>query len=120
MITKEQLEKIYNVNKPNWFVKFIYKYFSKSTTEEDYNIVTKKVIIFLIFSFLLGYTGTILEKSREYIGAATLTYTITLFLLILTISIGVIMNNIRLRRIRKILGISKKEYIDLVKEYYNE
>lgn len=117
-ITKEQFLAAYNKYPPSGYVKFAYKYFSKSTKPEDKWL--KKIFVgVLIGLFLIGFVGTILNLSRLIIGIPTIAFSIILALLCLYLfSAVIIFNNLRIRKIRKELGgITKLEYNSLVEKY---
>ena len=118
-ITKEQFWAAYNKFQPNGWTKFIFKYFSKSTKNEDKWV--KNIFVGVeIGLFLIGMIGTILEWNKSAIGIPTIIFGILLVTLVLGGFVAVFMNNFRIRKIRKELGgISKEEYNRLV-EIYSE
>lgn len=116
-ITKTQFDDAYNTHLPNGWIRFAYKYFSKSTELE--NIKPSKVIVGILLTFFgLGMLGTIVKWSREIIGIITITYIIILSILVLYLLSALLMNNARLRKIMKILGVTKQEYNLLVNKFY--
>jgi sulfite exporter TauE/SafE len=116
-ITKEEFDKAYNKYSPNGWIKFAYKYFSQSTTEKDIKL-SKTISYILIGLFLVGFIGTILNVSKLIIGIATYVFGIVLASLVLYLFSAVILNNIRLNKIRKELGVTKEEYENLVDKFY--
>lgn len=117
MITKEQFDAVYDKHLPNKFVSFMYKYFSKGTTNS--NMTPSNILMgALIGSFLLGYIPSILEIETPLIGIATIFYFILLTIIALALFIAVIMNRIRLKKIYTELGVSLQEYNQLVEKYY--
>ncbi len=118
-ITKEQFWAAYNKFQPNGWTKFIFRYFSKSTKNEDKWV--KNIFIGVeVALFLTGMLGTILEWNKSAIGIPTIIFGILLVTLVLGGFVAVFMNNFRIRKIRKELGgISKEEYNRLV-EIYSE
>lgn len=116
-ITKKQFDKAYNSHLPNGWIKFAYKYFSKETEQKDMSL-RNNITFTLIGFFILGFFGTIFKLPRAFIGTATICYSILLTILVLYLFSAVILNNIRIRKIYKILGINKYQYNDLVKKYY--
>jgi hypothetical protein len=116
-ITKEDFDKAYNQYLPGQWIKIAFKYFSKDTEMRD--MKPKKILIGILLGlFIIGYTGTVLNLSRNIIGPATYTYGGILGLLILYLFSAVFLNNNRIRKIRKILGITKMEYNSLVDRFY--
>lgn len=116
-ISKEEFEKIYDKYPPSAFVKFIYKYFSQCTEQKDLKLsqITSWILIGL---FVVGFIGTIFELSRTLIGIATLIYSGILVVLVLSTFIAAKLNDIRLNKISKELGISKEEYNNIVEKFY--
>ena len=110
------VDKAFIKYKPNLLIRKAYKYFSASTTQED---MKPSGIIFgiLLALFVGGFGATIFEL--EEIGKQfTIVYGLSLLIMVLFVLLASIMNNNRLRKIRKHLKISKKEYIDLINLYY--
>lgn len=118
-ITKEQFWAAYNKFQPNGWTKFIFKYFSKSTKNEDKWV--KNIFVGVeIGLFLIGMIGSILDWSKSAVGIPTIIFGILLVTLVLSGFVAVFMNNFRIGKIRKKLGgISKEEYNRLV-EIYSE
>lgn len=116
-ITKKQFDAAYNQHLPNGWIKFAYKYFSNETEKKNMSLRNNLVFI-LLGLFFIGFFGTVFHIGRAIIGTITIIYSIILLVLVLYLFGVVIMNNLRVNKIRKILGISKTEYNDLVKKYY--
>jgi len=116
-ITKEQFITAYNKHLPSKWVVFVFKYFSKSTVEND--MWLRKIFIGLLTtSFILGFVGTVLKMNSVVIGIPTFVFIIILGILGFIIGNGFILNNLRVRKIIKELGgISKYEYNRLSKKY---
>ncbi len=118
-ITKEQFDNAYNKYLPNKFIIFAYKYFSKTTEKKD--IWLNNIIVYiLIFLFLGGFIGTIIDKSDDFIKLFTFPYAIIFTILCSGITAAMLMNNWRIRKICKKLGVNKWEYNNLVDKYYSE
>jgi len=116
-ITKRQFDAAYKKHLPNGWVKFAYKYFSKSTTKENMSL-NNHITFFLIALFLLGFFGTAFKAAPAFIGTVTWIYMILLSTLVLYLLSAVLLNNRRLKKVMKILGVTKVEYNKLVKKYY--
>jgi len=115
-VSEQQFVDTYYKYTPNKFIKFIYKYFSKDTEGKDLKVGNTITWILVIF-FILGFVGTIFNLSHKFIGIATYLYSGILAVLVISLFTGVFMNNARIRKIRKELGLSKAEYNELA-EYY--
>lgn len=117
-ITKEQFDAASNKHLPNNWVKASFRYFSTNTVSKDMFVrnIVKGTLIGL---FLIGLIGTILSLPRILIGVATLTFTGILVALGVFMGGGAIMNNLRIRKIRKELGVNSDEYAALVAKYYS-
>lgn len=117
-ITKEQFLEAYNKFPPSGFVKFAFKYFSKSTKPEDKWLKNTFVGVEITL-FLLGMLGTILNWSKLAVAIPTIIFSLLLlFLVVYLFTAAMICNNLRIRKIRKELGgISKWEYESLVNKY---
>lgn len=115
-ISKDQFLKVYNEHLPNKWTKLSFRYFSVNTDPKD-KWVKRTFNIILSIIFALGYFGKLVNASKTYMLIMIFT------LIALLISIGIfmgaaaIMNNIRIKKIRNILGISKEEY-NAFKELY--
>jgi len=117
-ITNEQFDAAYNKHLPSAWIKFAYKYFSKQT--EMKNMKLRRILWYILFSsFAVGYIGTILDMPRIIIGSATLIYGIILSTLVLYLFGAVFLNNHRLNKIAKELGVTKREYDSLADKFYD-
>jgi hypothetical protein len=115
-ITKEEFLAVYNKHLPSKWTKFVFKYFSTNSLRED--LWLRKILQgILIGLFLLGFLGAMFNLYKPYMQINTLTFTGILVLIGLTMASGAILNNIRIRKIRKELGITKAEYDMLVSLY---
>jgi len=117
-ITKKQFDGAYNQHLPNKWIKFAYKYFSKETEMKDMSLRNNLTII-LMSLFFLGFFGTAFNLSHALIGAVAIPYGIILSVLVLYLFSAVILNNLRLKKVAKILGVTKQEYNTLVRKYYS-
>jgi len=100
---------------PNW-VKFAFKYFSKSTEKE--NMKPSNTISWILASlFLVGFFGSVINFNWLTILIITLTYTTLLFSLVIFLFSAVIVNNKRIKKITRELGCSLQEWNDFVKKY---
>jgi hypothetical protein len=111
MVTKKQFISAYNRNLPNGWTKFIFKYFSKETKIKD-TWLKKVFFSILIAYFLAGFIMTAItgETDNKIVGRILLVYGSILIFLVLCGFVAVIMNNIRINKIRKELSLSKEEY----------
>jgi ABC-type multidrug transport system permease subunit len=116
LISEEHFLQVYNKYVPNKWTKFVFRYFSRSTQKKD-KWVSQLLTAVFIALFLTGLTGTILGLSYVFVSIPTF------ILLGLLVIIGIlkfgafIMNNNRIRKIRKELGITKEDYDFLVGLY---
>ena len=80
-ITKEQFLEVYNQHLPNKWIKFIYKYFSQGTTEE--NLKPSKIITaILLILFVSGFFATVLGLPKAAILPIVILYAIILTALV--------------------------------------
>jgi hypothetical protein len=116
-ITKEQFDAAYNKHLPSGWIKFAFKYFSKST--EQKNMSVKNGVAYVLGGlFVLGLLGTILNVSPVLIEAVIIPYSVLLATLVLYLFSAVFLNNFRIRKIRKELGVNSDEYDALLAKYY--
>ena len=112
-ITKEEFLAAYNQHLPNAWTKFVFKYFSQSTKPE--NKWLKKIFVGVELSlFGLGMLGAILNVSNTLLAVPTIPFAILLLILGISMFGAFIMNNARINKIRKILGVTIEEYNVLV------
>jgi len=117
-ITKEQFLEVYNQHLPNKWIKFIYKYFSQGTTEE--NLKPSKIITaILLILFVSGFFATVLGLPKAAILPIVILYAIILTALVGSMFSAVILNNLRIRKIRKKLGLTVWQY-NLLADLYVE
>lgn len=116
-ITLEEFMDAYNKHLPNGWTRFAFKYFSKSTERKDMKL--NNCISFLLLGlFGVGMTATILGWSKTIIGAVTIGYSILLAILVTFLLIAVWMNNSRIKKIAKSLGVTLEEYNWLSNKYF--
>jgi len=108
-ITKHQFDDAYNKHLPSKWIKFAFKYFSKETEDKNMSI-QNNLEFYLIGIFILGLFGTILKLPHIIIGIFTMIFSIILIGLILFLTSAVLLNNFRIKKIRKSLGITRAEY----------
>ena len=115
-ISSEDFFAAYNQHLPARWIKFAFKYFSKETEAKD--MKPKKTIIgFLLSSFLIGFFGTVFNIGRAILLPVTVSYSIVLGILVLYLFAARSVNNWRLKKIMKILGVTKAEYNQLADKY---
>lgn len=118
-ITKEEFDKAYAKYPPGGFIRFAYKYFSKSTTKENMK-VSQSIAWVLGGAFLVGFIGTVANFPRPVIAAGTYTLCAILVGLAVIILGGAWGNNARLRKVMKKLNVTKQQYTELVNKFYPE
>ena len=118
-ITKKQFDAAYNQHLPSGWIRFAYKYFSKETEKKDMSL-RNHLIFFLFGFFLVGFFGTVFEVSRIVIAIPTIAYSIILTTLVLYLLSAVLLNNRRLKKVMKILGVTKSQYNYLADKYYRQ
>ena len=118
-ITKAEFDKAYDKHLPGAFIKFAFRYFSKETEKKDMKV--SRIITWILGgSFLVGFLGTVLNLPRPVIAFGTYTLCAILVGLAVIILGGAWGNNWRLRKVRKILNVSRAEYEWLVDKFYPE
>ena len=116
-ITKEQFIKAYNNHPAKGWIKWAFKYFSKSTEKE--NMKLSNTVAWVLGSlFLVGFFATVINLPRPIIATVTITYSICLAILVLFLFAAVFANNWRIKRIAKELGVTLEEYNNLVSKYF--
>ena len=116
-ISKEQFDFACDNHQPNGWIKFAYKYFSTETEMKDFG-VKKTVVGVLGGLFGLGMLAAILNLSDKITGIFAIPYSILLAVLVLYLFSAILLNNHRIKLIRKELGITQSEYDALVSAYY--
>lgn len=118
-ITKEDFLAAYNTYLPAKWIKFAYKYFSKESEAKD--MKPKKMIVGFLFAFfLVGLFGTVFNLDKSLILITTLAYSILLSVFVLFLFAAGFANNFRLKKIMKILGVTKVEYNLLADLYFDK
>jgi hypothetical protein len=116
-ISKEEFLNAYNSYPPNGWTKFGFKYFSKSTTPKDKWVSRVFEGVELLF-FLLGFIGTVANWKHSTIMFFIWPFVALLVGVVVLMSGSAIMNNLRIRKIRKKLGITREEYEILASVYF--
>jgi hypothetical protein len=116
-ITYEQFWEAYNNHPPSGWIKFAYRYFSKETEAKDMAL-NRIVWIVLLGLFAVGFIGTVAGLPRPVIGTATIIYSAILAILVLYLFSAIKLNNLRIGRIARELGVTKLEYNELAEMYY--
>jgi len=116
-ITREEFDAAYNRYLPKKWIKFAFKYFSKSTEKKNMKL-SNWIVGILLGLFGLGMLGTILGWSKVIVGTVTIAYSIALAILVLFLLAAVWANNLRLKKVMKILGVNIYEYNLLVERFY--
>jgi hypothetical protein len=116
-ITKEQFDTACNKYPPNKWITFAYRYFSKNTAKSD--LALKNTIVYILVGlFGVGFFSTIFGAPKRVIIFSTITYSVILALLVLYLFSAAMLNFLRLSKICEELGITRLEYDELVKKYY--
>lgn len=103
---------------PKW-VKFGFKYFSRNTKPKD-KWVKKTVTISLVVMFLFFMVAAFTEMSMSIVKYPIILYSVLIFGIAGLMLAAVLVNNARIKKIAKELGISLEDYQALAKEYYPE
>ena len=109
MITKEQFLAAYNKYPPNAWTRFAFKYFSSDTVYPD-NKVSHFFGMIMIGFFSVGMILTIVGLTNKVIAIVFIPFAVGVLGVVGLTLAAKIMNNWRIRRIAKKLGISVKEY----------
>lgn len=118
-ISEKQFDKAYNMHLPSKWISFAFKYFSKKIENKNLSL-RNNVTYYLIGAFLLGLFSTIVKLPQVIIGIFTMIFSISLIGLVLYLLSAVILNSVRIKKIRKSLGITKSEYEYLVDKFYKK
>jgi len=118
-ISKEVFLAVYNTYLPNEWIKFTFKYFSKSTQPNDKRLsnIIRDILIIL---FLGGFLGTVLNTSRTFIAFMIYPFISIIFLMSILMFAAFLMNNVRLKKIMKLLKINKDGYDALISVYLSK
>jgi len=115
-ISEEKFLEAYNKYPPNKWTVFAFRFFSLDISKED-KWLSNIVQAMLLLSFLAGFVGTISNFSRTYMICVLTPFVVILVTLVIFLLIAVIMKNLRIRKIRKYLGITLEEYEILSDSY---
>jgi len=120
-ITKEKFEEVVNKYPQNSWIKFAFKHFSKKEDKSkiDWSKIGNWSAFILIILFLIGFIGTILNAHRWIILYSTVGYSLFLSIVVFYLLSALLMDDFRLKKIMKELGITPKQYVDLIREFYN-
>lgn len=117
-ITRKQFNDAYNKHLPCGWIKFAYKYFSTTTEERPFKLKECTVIV-LIILFVIGLLATIFNLNELIILISGIAYSVILSILVIYLFSAIIANNLRINKIRKILGgASKEQYNYLADKFY--
>jgi hypothetical protein len=125
-ITREEFLAIYNKYPPGRFVVFIYKHFSKEGTNKDLvpKVAISRIVVWILaISFIIGFVGTVIsdftgKPMRTFIAIPTYSFAFVL------VAVGVCMftartiNNLRIRKIARKMGLPLYEYNKLADQYF--
>lgn len=116
-ITKEQFNSACNEYPPSKWIYYAYKYFSDTTEVKDMKL---KIWInnALLITFTLLFVGVVFELPRIFILIPSYIYMFTLIPLVAYLFSAVFLNNLRIKKICKKLGITVKEYGELSSRFY--
>lgn len=116
MITKNKFLIAYNNHPPKKWVELGYKYFSKSTKPEDAHVKkwTKTTLIGL---FILMMIGGFINISMSIMIYPIIIYSVIIFGLAICMVSATVVNNRRIKKIAKELGVSLIKYQALVNIY---
>jgi len=113
-VLKKDFLKVVEKYPPNKFVRWYFDNFSKERSKEKVNNILVAVLISL---FAWGLIATILQLDRDLIKYPTYAYVIILAIhVVLGFTAGKL-NNRRIAKIRKELGLSIEEYERLANKY---
>jgi hypothetical protein len=108
-VTREEFIDSYNSHLPNKWTKFAFKYFSQSTLKED--LYVKRIVQSILMGlFGLGFLGAVFNATKTYMTITTISFSVLLLLVAILMFGAFIMNNSRIRKIRKELGLTIEEY----------
>jgi len=116
-ITRAEFDAAYNQHLPKGWIKFAFKYFSKSTEQKDMK-PSRTIVGILLSLFAVGFFATVFHLPRAIVAPVTYTYSILLAILVFFLLAAVWANNARLKKVMKILGVNKYEYNLLVDRFY--
>jgi hypothetical protein len=115
-ISKEQFLEVYNSFPANAWTKFAFKYFSQSTLIKD-KWLKFLAVSTLIVSFIMGFIGVVLPFKHAITASFVYLFSGIIVAIAVLMSGAAIMNNLRIRKIRKKLNINIYEYDALISTY---
>ena len=116
-ISKEEFDIAYDNHLPSKWIKYAYEHFS--TTTERKNFMVKKIVVLVLsILFAVGFLSTVIGLPKSVVAFTVILYGIVLGGLVTYLFTAIILNNLRIREIRKELGITTDEYDALVSAYY--
>ncbi len=114
MVTEKQFNDVLRKYPQKKWIAFAFKYLSK----EGKDLRLKKFIVFSLLGVLLvGLFATMFNFDETIILLATLLYTGVMFIFVIFLFCAVIINNLRLTKIKKEFGISAEGYSELIRKY---
>jgi hypothetical protein len=116
MISRDEFLAVYNKHLPNKWTEAAFRYFSTTTAKKD-KWVSRIVEITLGTLFIAGFIATMTSKTFVLSAIIILIFGFILFSLAAFMGGAAIMNNLRILKIIKILGITRDEYNSLVDLY---
>jgi len=118
-ITKKEFDTAYNEHLPSWWIKFVFRFFSKETEKKD--LVLSNTLVYTMGGlFSVGFFGRVFNAPEVLVKWATIPLSIILLLIGITMFSGFKLNNWRIGRIRKKLGVTKAQYNYLVNKFYKQ
>jgi hypothetical protein len=117
IITKEEFDIVYNKYKAGKFIHFFYDYFN-DIINKNKKYLTKYLLIILTVTFFLGFFSTMFNFSKIIIGIPTFIFAVLLVLIIIPNIIARKLNDLRIKRIYKELGITYDDYVYYTNMYY--
>lgn len=115
-ITKAKFLSVYNSTKANKFTLFVYRHFAKHDEGENTSM-TPIVTISLLSLFMIGFVSTALDLPNQLIAISSILLSVIVFIVVIFIGLAIIMNNMRVKKIQRKLGISNEEYNILFEKY---
>lgn len=125
-ITREEFLSVYNKYPPGRYVIFVYKHFSKEGTNADLKpkVAINKILVgILLVAFLIGFVGTVIsdftgKPLRHLIGIPTVVFAIVLVGIAVLMFSARSINNLRIRKIARKMGLPLYEYNKLADKYF--
>lgn len=124
-LTDKKLQIIIDKYKPNKFIKFVFNTFGNNNDPNyksdliNNNLIKNTTTVGLLTLFLIGFFGVIFNLPTQLIIWITLTYTTILTTFAILIITATILNNIRIKKICKQLGITPYQYNLIITKLIN-